>query len=100
MCSYVLDLHVVEHEQESTARRRCDRICQKSHIRFLTHYSAATCHSCLYMHSALYKLNGKNKKAYHTSAVVQRNMYVLRCLNLTEEKVYGTVVKEHVVCVV
>jgi hypothetical protein len=52
------------------------------------------------MHSALYKLNGKNKKAYHTSAVVQRNMYFLCCLNLMEEKVYGTVVKEHVVCVV
>jgi hypothetical protein len=54
----------------------------------------------MYMHSALYKLNGKNKKAYHTSAVVQRNMSFLHCLNLMEEKVYGTVVKEHVVCVV
>lgn len=88
-------LHVVEHEQESTPQ-----ICQKSHIRFLTHYGAATCHLCMYMHSALYKLNGKNKKAYHTSAVVQRNMSFLHCLNLMEEKVYGTVVKEHVVCVV
>ncbi len=56
-------LHVVEHEQESTAHRRCDLICQKSHIRFLTHYGAATCHSCMYMHSARYKLNGENKKS-------------------------------------
>jgi RNase P subunit RPR2 len=76
-------LHVVEHEQESMAHRRCDRICQKSHIRFLTHYGAATCHSCMYMHSARYKLNGEKQKSlsYKCSCSKEHVFFALSKLN-------------------